>query len=138
MTIYLNLSKIMPVKIYELIQSYKATELTNIQGMILRGTIYITAGVLIFAIINLMPDKEYSFTTYGQRTLCIYVLSSFVIIPVHRLIANLNVSTDSFAIQLIIGFGITALTFIVTGNRYVNAGYNSIMEKISHLILDRR
>ena len=138
MTIYLNLSKIMPVKMYELIQSYKATELTNIQGMILRGTIYITAGVLIFAIINLMPDKEYSFTTYGQRTLCIYVLSSFVIIPVHRLIANLNVSTDSFAIQLIIGFGITALTFIVTGNIYVNAGYNTIMEKISHLIIDRR
>ena len=136
-TVYLNVSNIMPVKMYELIQSYKATDLTNMQGMILRGTIYITAIVLVFAIINLMPDKEYRWTKYGQRTLCIYVLSSFVIVQIYRLIENSNLNKESFAIQIVGALFITAVTMVVTGNKYVNKGYSVIMDTLSSKLVNK-
>ena len=128
---YLNISNIMPVKMYELIQAYKATELTNMQGMILRGTTYITALMLIFAIINLMPDKEYFFTAYGKRTLCIYVLSSFVIVPVIGLIEDLHVNTESLLVQIVLSVGLTALTAFITGNEFINSFYSRVINKIS-------
>ena len=120
---------------YELIQSYSATKLDNIHGMILRGTIYIIAVVIIFALVNLMPDKEFPVTIYGQRTLCIYILSSFVIIPIHRLMTNVGITIEEMPLQIIVALGITALTFIVTGNKYVNKGYNTLMEKISSYLI---
>ncbi|MEE3469137.1 MAG: acyltransferase family protein [Butyrivibrio hungatei] len=134
-TVYLNIRGIMPVKMYELIQSYSATKLDNMQGMVLRGTIYIIATIIIFALVNLMPDKEFPVTIYGQRTLCIYVLSSFVIIPIHRLITNVGITIEEMPLQIIVALGITALTFIVTGNKYVNKGYNTLMEKISSYLI---
>ena len=134
-TVYLNIRGIMPVKMYELIQSYSATKLDNIHGMILRGTIYIIATIIIFALVNLMPDKEFPVTIYGQRTLCIYVLSSFVIIPIHRLMTNAGITIEEMPLQIIVALGITALTFIVTGNKYVNKGYNTLMEKISSYLI---
>ena len=137
-TIYLNIKQIMPVKMYELIQSYSATKLDNIHGMILRGTIYIIAVVIIFALVNLMPDKEFPVTIYGQRTLCIYVLSSFVIIPIHRLMTNVGITIEEMPLQIIVVLGITALTFIVTGNKYVNKGYNTLMEKISSYLIEAK
>ena len=134
-TVFLNISETMPVKMYELIQSYKATNLDNLHGMILRGTIYIIATIIIFALVNLMPDKEFPVTIYGQRTLCIYVLSSFVIIPIHRLMTNVGITIEEMPLQIIVALGITALTFIVTGNKYVNKGYNTLMEKISSYLI---
>ena len=134
-TVFLNISETMPVKMYELIQSYKATSLDNLHGMILRGTIYIIATIIIFALVNLMPDKEFPVTIYGQRTLCIYVLSSFVIIPIHRLMTNVGITIEEMPLQIIVALGITALTFIVTGNKYVNKGYNTLMEKISSYLI---
>ena len=134
-TVYLNIRGIMPVKMYELIQSYSATKLDNMQGMVLRGTIYIIATIIIFALVNLMPDKEFPVTIYGQRTLCIYVLSSFVIIPIHRLMTNVGITIEEMPLQIIVALGITALTFIVTGNKYVNKGYNTLMEKISSYLI---
>jgi fucose 4-O-acetylase-like acetyltransferase len=134
-TIYLNIKQTMPVKMYELIQSYSATKLDNIHGMILRGTIYIIAVVIIFALVNLMPDKEFPVTIYGQRTLCIYVLSSFVIIPIHRLMTNVGITIEEMPLQIIVALGITALTFIVTGNKYENKDYNTLMEKISSYLI---
>lgn len=134
-TVFLNISETMPVKMYELIQSYKATNLDNLHGMILRGTIYIIATIIIFALVKLMPDKEFPVTIYGQRTLCIYVLSSFVIIPIHRLMTNVGITIEEMPLQIIVALGITALTFIVTGNKYVNKGYNTLIEKISSYLI---
>ena len=134
-TVFLNISETMPVKMYELIQSYKATNLDNLHGMILRGTIYIIATIIIFALVKLMPDKEFPVTIYGQRTLCIYVLSSFVIIPIHRLMTNIGITIEEMPIQIIVALGITALTFIITGNKYVNKGYNTLMDKISSYLI---
>ncbi len=134
-TVFLSISETMPVKMYELIQSYKATNLDNLHGMILRGTIYIIATIIIFALVNLMPDKEFPVTIYGQRTLCIYVLSSFVIIPIHRLMTNVGITIEEMPIQIIVALGITAMTFIITGNKYVNKGYNTLMEKISSYLI---
>lgn len=134
-TVYLNIRGIMPVKMYELIQSYRATKLDNMQGMVLRGTIYIISTIIIFALVNLIPDNEFPVTIYGQRTLCIYVLSSFVIIPIHRLMTNVGITIEEMPLQIIVALGITALTFIVTGNKYVNKGYNTLMEKISSYLI---
>lgn len=134
-TVFLNISETMPVKMYELIQSYSATKLDNMQGMVLRGTIYIIATIIIFALVNLMPDKEFPITIYGQRTLCIYVLSSFVIIPTHRFMTKAEISIEEMPIQIIVALGITAMTFIITGNKYVNKGYNTLMEKISSYLI---
>ncbi|WP_026656315.1 hypothetical protein [Butyrivibrio sp. AE3003] len=126
----------MPVKMYELIQSYSATKLDNIHGMILRGTIYIIAVVIIFALVNLMPDKEFPITIYGQRTLCIYVLSSFVIIPIHRLMTNTGIIIEETFLQIIIALGISVLTFMITGSKYVNKGYNTLMDKICYYLIE--
>ena len=83
-----------------------------------------------------MPDKEFPVTIYGQRTLCIYVLSSFVIIPVHRLMTNIGINIEETFLQIIVALGITVLTFMITGNKYVNKGYNTLMDKICYYLIE--
>ena len=46
-----------------------------------------------------------------------------------------GISIEEMPIQIIVALGITAMTFIITGNKYVNKGYNTLMEKISSYLI---
>lgn len=70
---------IIPVKMYEYIQPYEATGVGNTQGVYMRIFMMTVAFVLTICLIGIIPSKRNIFTTFGEKSLSIYLLHIFVI-----------------------------------------------------------
>lgn len=78
-TLWLNVAGKIPVKTYENLQCYHCSGIGNVEGMGIRLLEMGIAILIVFGLLILMPDKKYRFTTLGERTVTIYLLSSFFI-----------------------------------------------------------
>lgn len=77
--VFIYQNQIIPIKMFEYIQSYEATSINNLEGIFMRGTMLILASILILAILNLVPVKFKKTTIIGQYTITIYLLHVFII-----------------------------------------------------------
>ncbi len=134
-TIVMNVDGFMPVKMYEFIQSYKSTGVSDTRGVLLRGIIYFVAFVYIGIFINLIPNTKNILSIIGARTLPIYILSPFMMKPMIRFVKRMQFVSDRELLQIICSLGITSLIFIILGNGYINKLYKTAFAKITTLIV---
>lgn len=84
-TALLSLLNIVPNELYRQAQSYADSGLSNGAGLLFRSISLLIASAMIFAAVNLTPDKETKFSYIGQRTVTIFALHALLVVLVKRL-----------------------------------------------------
>ena len=120
-TAFANYKGLIPVKMYEMLQSYAKTEVDTLAGSAQRALIYMIALVMIVSVISLIPNKEYFFTKFGTRTISIYIFSSFLIKAIFSIIKRFALiqSINCVYMEIVISLLLTVLIIVLTGNKWV-------------------
>ena len=58
-----------PVDLFRGNHSYLASGMDNVEGMVVRGMMYLISFTVIFALLVLMPDKRHPFIFLGRNTM---------------------------------------------------------------------
>lgn len=138
LTAFANIKGYIPIKMYEMIQSYNNTKVDNIPGGIERAVIYLIAVLMIVCVVSLVPNKEYWFTKYGTRTVCIYIFSSFLIKICFMIFKAANISAVYNDPAIVIALAIVLLVSIIciTGNKWVNLFYCRFIDLIKKFAMN--
>ena len=78
-TLLLNLTGIIPVKMYTFLQSYGSSGVKNLNGMAMRSVMLLLAFVMVACLISLAPSGTYRWSICGKNTMVIYLLHMFPI-----------------------------------------------------------
>ena len=132
LTIALYYKRIIPVKMYEYIQSYSSTKVSNVAGIEMRIVMMVLAFIITFSLIGLIPSKEYFFTILGRNSLCIYLVHIFVIKAVAqtKVLSFSNTWSNVGAavmLSLVICFCLSL--------QVLNTAYNRLVSKISSALI---
>ena len=138
LTVFANIKGYIPIKMYEMIQSYNNTKVDNIPGGIERAVIYLIAVLMIVCVISLVPNKEFWFTKYGTRTVCIYIFSSFLIKICFMIFKAANISAvyNNPAIAIALSVALLVGIVLITGNKWVNLFYCRFIELIKKFAMN--
>lgn len=138
LTAFANIKGYIPIKMYEMIQSYNNTKVDNIPGGIERAVIYLIAVLMIVCVVSLVPNKEYWFTKYGTRTVGIYIFSSFLIKICFMIFKAANISAVYNDPAIVIALAIVLLVSIIciTGNKWVNLFYCRFIDLIKKFAMN--
>ena len=138
LTAFANIKGYIPIKMYEMIQSYNNTKVDNIPGGIERAVIYLIAVLMIVCVISLVPNKEFWFTKYGTRTVCIYIFSSFLIKICFMIFKAANISAvyNNPAIAIALSAALLVGIILITGNKWVNLFYCRFIELIKKFAMN--
>ena len=138
LTVFANIKGYIPIKMYEMIQSYNNTKVDNIPGGIERAVIYLIALLMIMCVISLVPNKEYWFTKYGTRTVCIYIFSSFLIKICFMIFKATNISAvyNDPAIAIALAIVLLVSIICITGNKWVNLFYCRFIDLIKKFAMN--
>lgn len=135
-TAFLNIRQIMPIGIYTMSDSYGAAKQTFISGAVFRAAVYLMACAIIFALVCLIPNREFRLSKLGSRTICIYIFSSFIIKTVFNIIDRFDLQIpENIFVQAAFSVMLTAAIISVTGNRWICKSYNYIFDKIRKLMI---
>ena len=128
--VFLDRTKIMPAKMYELIEGYQKT-LGNIDFMAapwqtgwgLRTITYIIGFTMVFGILSLTRETSAPSTisNWGKRTLNILVFSGFAVKTLFFAFKYVGINYKAFtlSIQLILAIPITIIMLILCGNKWI-------------------
>jgi len=134
--------KIMPVKMYELIESYNSTLSYSdvsfqIDGWILRCMVYFIGFLMIFFIVNLFQKESRLswMSKWGSRTAAILLYSGFFVKIFFYIVRKIGLldNTEPYN-QLIIGLVLTILTVYICGNSIVYKLYGKTIDKIAYFV----
>lgn len=137
-TAVMNVKQLIPVKMYEFIQSYESCGVSGRSGIMQRGIILLIAVVTTLCLVNLAGEKENFLCRIGKRTAAIYLLSSFVIYAAFYIINKGNWMERiiwDWKLSIFLSAVLTAVVLLVCGNRYVHKGYHVVMSKITGIVL---
>lgn len=133
--------KIMPVKMYELIECYKKTlgqrfDLHEEQGVLLRLCIYFIGFAMLFLIISLTRrNTRLSLTAaWGKRTLTILMLSGFFVKILFFVFVKTGFDYKGLSIkyQVLLTIVISFFTLYICGNKWIYDLYNKIFNYINY------
>ena len=138
LTAFANIKGYIPIKMYEMIQSYNNTKVDNIPGGIERAVIYLIAVLMIVCVISLVPNKEYWFAKYGTRTVCIYIFSSFLIKICFMIFKAANISAvyNNPTIAIALAIALLVSIICITGNKWVNLFYCRFIDLIKRFAVN--
>ena len=136
-TAMLNYKEIIPVKMYEMIQSYGKNGVENLSGVLQRLIIYVLAFALVLSIVAVVPNKEHWFTEYGKRTVCIYIFSSFLIKWAFELFKNADMSFayKNTLTELAFAIILEIVIILLTANKYVFKAYSFFIRMIRKVFI---
>ena len=122
-----NYYEIIPVKMYEYIQSYEKTNVGNIDGILMRAFMLSISFIVIICLIRLFSSHSSRLTIVGKNSLAIYLLHIYPILALKKLgffvFDNLLISI-AFGLVLSI-----ALCFLLSIQPITNI-YNCLINKI--------
>lgn len=136
--IYGELQRKIPVKVYENIQCYNASGVSNIFGMKVRIFQYIVALLLSIVIISLTKEVNTKVTKIGQRTAEIYLLSSFVMKGIFAGLGLFHIKSllQTNNVTLVIScFCITIVILFICSRNKVHEEYRYLMMNLTKLII---
>ena len=126
-TIIVNRAGIIPVKMYEYIESYATTGVENIDGVMMRIFLIIISFIMVVCLIGLAPSFHNRLTIWGKNSLTIYLLHLFVI----KAIGHFALIQNHFLINTILCFFLSAVICIFLSMQFITNAYNGIINKIA-------
>lgn len=136
-TIMLNIKKIIPDLMYTFMLPYSYFGISFKSGIILRGIIYLIAFSFIVVLIAIVPNKKTFLSIIGERTITIFLFSSFFIKSFFVLCPEPFLSSLNEFFQILISFMLTAIIVLLTGNKYVFKIYNKTIDFVSSIFLHK-
>lgn len=125
--VYAHYTGIIPVKMYEYIQSYEATEVTNITGIKMRIFMIAIALVITLCLIGLAPSRKFGFTIFGRNSLSIYLLHIFIIKAIAgSKIINLGSEPMNIAFSIVLSL----LICLVLSIPFITSVYNKFINRV--------
>ena len=126
------ISRELPVDIFRGNHSYKACDLDDLQGIIIRLLTYFASFLVILASLALLPDRKLPLTFIGSggKTMGIYFLHYPIMIVMNELL----ILKIPELLNIWVLFGLSLLFICVLGSLPVNWVYNSILRTITSIL----
>ena len=122
-----------PVAIFRGNHSYLGSGMDNIEGMVVRGMMYLISFTVIFAMLVFMPDKRHPFIFLGRNTMGIYFFHYPIMIVMNGLlILKIPQLLNVWAL-----LGVSLIFVLVLGSPPVNWLYNNVLSLLTFLIFKR-
>ena len=122
-----------PVDLFRGNHSYLASGMDNVEGMVVRGMMYLISFTVIFALLVLMPDKRHPFIFLGRNTMGIYFFHYPIMILMNGLmILNIPQLMNVWAL-----FGVSVLFVLILGSLPVDWVYTNVMGLITFILFKR-
>lgn len=137
-TLYLNVTGRIPVKTYENLQCYHCSGIGNVEGILIRLFEILLAIIIIFGLLNLIPDKKYKITSLGSRTVTIYLLSSFFIRGFHMATDKLHWTEKlqgNDALLLSVSLAVCIVIVYLCSRKWVCRLYSQVFNWLAGIIM---
>ena len=122
-----------PVDLFRGNHSYLASGMDDMQGMVVRGMMYLISFTVIFALLVLMPDKKHPFIFLGRNTMGIYFFHYPVLIALNSLkILKIPVMLNIWTLA-----GVSLGLLLILGSLPVNWIYNCILGLVNFILFKR-
>ena len=122
-----------PVAIFRGNHSYLGSGMDDVEGMVVRGMMYLISFIIIFALLVLMPDKKHPFIFIGRNTMGIYFFHYPIMIVMNGLLLlNIPQLLNVWAL-----LGVSLIFVLVLGCPPVNWLYNNVLSLLTFLIFKR-
>ena len=122
-----------PVDLFRGNHSYLASGMDNVQGMVVRGMMYLISFTVIFALLMLMPDRRHPFIFLGRNTMGIYFFHYPIMILMNGLmILNIPQLLNVWAL-----FGVSVLFVLILGSLPVDWVYTNVTGLITFILFKR-
>lgn len=126
-------------KVFTMKESYESMGLTDKAGLGLRAFALFAGFVLIACLISVVSEKQTFISKLGRNTITVFLGHSFIIRFFIKAFPDLKnyVAKNNYTL---LGFAVLFSVFLcaVFGNTYVRKLYDSVMDIISNLVLNRR
>ena len=122
-----------PVDLFRGNHSYLASGMNNVEGMIVRGLMYLISFIIIFALLILVPDKRHPFIFLGRNTMGIY----FFHYPIMILMNGLLILKMPQLMNVWALLGVSLIFVLVLGSPPVNWLYNMALSLLTFLLFRR-
>ena len=122
-----------PVAIFRGNHSYLGSGMDDVEGMVVRGMMYLISFIIIFALLVLMPDKRHPFIFLGRNTMGIYFFHYPIMIVMNGLlILKLPQLLNVWSL-----LGVSLIFVLVLGSPPVNWLYNNVLSLLTFLLFKR-
>ncbi len=122
-----NYYVIIPVKMYEYIQSYHKTNVGNMEGIIMRAFMLSISFVIIICLIKLFSSRSSKLSTWGKNSLAIYLLHIYPIL-VFRKLELFNF--DNSCVNILFAFAFSILICLFLSIQPISSIYNFVIGKL--------
>ena len=122
-----------PVAIFRGNHSYLGSGMDDIEGMVVRGLMYLISFTVIFAMLVFVPDKRHPFIFLGRNTMGIY----FFHYPIMIVMNGLLILKIPQLLNVWSLLGVSLIFVLVLGSLPVNWLYNNVLSLLTFLIFKR-
>lgn len=138
LTLWLNISGRAPVKTYENLQCYHCSGIGNLEGIGIRLLTGIVAAVILLGLLNLMSGRRFFFTSLGERTVVVYLLSAFFVRFLRSAADRLGVTADiqsQTGLLLAVAIPATLLIVCICSRKWVVRLYQRFFDGLARVLL---
>ena len=122
-----------PIALFRGNHSYLGSGMDDVEGMVVRGMMYLISFIIIFALLVLMPDKRHHFIFLGRNTMGIYFFHYPIMIVMNGLlILKLPQLLNVWSL-----LGVSLIFVLVLGSPPVNWLYNNVLSLLTFLLFKR-
>lgn len=132
LTIYANIRSIIPVKMYDFIQSYSLTNVGNLDGVVMRLFMMTISFIMIVCLLGIIPNNRLKITMLGQNSLIIYLFHLFIIRIVS---AFLPVPLEQNCLNIGVCIGLSVIICLVLGVKSITRIYNKAISKLIEILV---
>ena len=122
-----------PIALFRGNHSYLGSGMDDVEGMVVRGMMYLISFIIIFPLLVLMPDKRHPFIFLGRNTMGIYFFHYPIMIVMNGLlILKLPQLLNVWSL-----LGVSLIFVLVLGSPPVNWLYNNVLSLLTFLLFKR-
>ena len=130
-TASLNRYGFIPVKMYEYIQSYSSTDVSNMHGILMRTVMMSISFVIIICLINLAPAKKLRIASCGRNSLIIYLVHIFPI----RLLGDLGIlNFNNYLLNIAVSIVMSVVLCFVLSRQFITSAYNTFINWLIRIL----
>lgn len=122
-----------PVAIFRGNHSYLGSGMDDVEGMVVRGMMYLISFIIIFALLVLMPDKRHPFIFLGRNTMGIY----FFHYPIMIVLNGLFLLSIPQMLNVWVLFGVSWVLVLILGSKPVSFLYGGVLNLLTFILFKR-
>lgn len=122
-----------PVAIFRGNHSYLGSGMDDVEGMVVRGMMYLISFIIIFALLVLMPDKKHPFIFIGRNTMGIY----FFHYPIMIVLNGLFLLSIPQMLNVWVLFGVSWVLVLILGSKPVSFLYGGVLNLLTFILFKR-